>query len=171
MIATFEKFALRKPEMRDAQRLYEISQNREVMLHYGTPAFTSLSEAIEEIKWFHTLEKTQQGFRYVITDLEDKCIGSLGCFAYNLDDLSVEISYQLMRDFWGQGIMTQALTKLLEVMEMMQRYACVIAYVHQENVLSRHVLERCGFMKVEQFVPKHDDAVRLADCDMYLRVF
>lgn len=171
MIATFDQFMMRKPSMMDAQRLLKISQNTEVMAYYGTPAFATLYEAIAEIKWFHTLEKTNQGFRYVITNLDNKCIGSLGCFSYNLDDLSVEISYQLDRDYWGKGIMTQALMKLLDVMEQTQKYECVIGYVHQQNSHSSRLLLRCGFVKVEHFVAKPEDARRLDQCDMYLRVF
>ena len=53
-----------------------------------------------------------------------------------------EVGYWLGRQFWGQGIATQALNLFLSEVEMRPLYA----HVARHNVASRRVLEKCGFV-------------------------
>jgi len=75
-----------------------------------------------------------------------------------------EIGYWLGREFWGKGIVTQALAGFLQQVQSRPLYA----HVAKHNIASRRVLEKCGFMvigedmggknrhgeKVEEFILK-----------------
>jgi RimJ/RimL family protein N-acetyltransferase len=52
-----------------------------------------------------------------------------------------EISYWLGKEFWGQGIATQALKAFLEILTVRPVYAHAAA----DNQASIRVLEKCGF--------------------------
>lgn len=52
-----------------------------------------------------------------------------------------EVSYWLGREYWGQGIATQALAAFLGVVKTRPLYARAA----QDNAGSRRVLEKCGF--------------------------
>jgi RimJ/RimL family protein N-acetyltransferase len=52
-----------------------------------------------------------------------------------------EVSYWLGRQFWGQGIATQALTELLACVKTRPLYARAA----KDNLASVRVLEKCGF--------------------------
>ena len=53
-----------------------------------------------------------------------------------------EVTYWIGREFWGQGIATQALSQFLQVLETRPLYARVV----QDNAASRRILEKCGFI-------------------------
>lgn len=53
-----------------------------------------------------------------------------------------EIGYWLGRRFWGQGVATRALRALLGQVEERPLFA----YVARQNLASRRVLEKCGFV-------------------------
>jgi RimJ/RimL family protein N-acetyltransferase len=55
-----------------------------------------------------------------------------------------EVGYWLGREFWGQGIATQALALFLKE----EHTRPLVAHVAQHNIGSRRVLEKCGFMVV-----------------------
>jgi RimJ/RimL family protein N-acetyltransferase len=55
-----------------------------------------------------------------------------------------EVGYWLGREFWGQGIATQALTLFLQE----ETTRPLVAHVAQHNIGSRRVLEKCGFIVV-----------------------
>lgn len=168
MIYKSELFWLRKPLVGDAMKLYEISQDPAVMEYYGTPPFKNFAEARAEIDWFHTLEITKMGKRWIIADTKNQCIGSLGFFAFNKAHGSIEISYQLIKSMWGKGIMSQCLKLFLESLNSREDILFAIAYAHQNNPASKSVLEKAGFEKVENFKPSVDELPRLKDCEMYI---
>lgn len=168
MIHKSDLFWLRKPLVSDAIKLYEISQDLDVMRYYGTPAFESFAEARAEIDWFHTLDVTRMGTRWIITDTKNQCVGSLGYFSFNPNYGSVEVSYQLVKSMWGKGIMTQSLSILVESISKRSDIRYIIAYAHLNNPASKKVLEKVGFERVANFVPREEEIKRLKDCEMFI---
>jgi RimJ/RimL family protein N-acetyltransferase len=69
--------------------------------------------------------------------------GNIGCWA---DDGRRFVGYWIGREFWGRGLATQALTELLDLVDARPLHA----YVAMSNVASIRVLEKCGFVKVEE---------------------
>lgn len=56
------------------------------------------------------------------------------------------VAYWLGRDYWGKGIATAGLTAFLEL----QTIRPIYARVAKDNVGSRRVLEKCGFVVIGQ---------------------
>ena len=57
-------------------------------------------------------------------------------------DNEQEVGYWLGRQYWGKGIATAALMQFLDLVNMRPLYAHVV----KQNIASRRVLEKCGFM-------------------------
>ena len=55
-----------------------------------------------------------------------------------------EVGYWLGKEFWGKGIMTQALAEYVSIVKARP----LMAHVARHNVGSRRVLEKCGFKVV-----------------------
>jgi len=55
-----------------------------------------------------------------------------------------EVGYWLGKEYWGKGIMTQALAKYLSIVQTRP----LMAHVARHNVGSRRVLEKCGFVVI-----------------------
>ena len=64
--------------------------------------------------------------------------GTVGSF---LGDGKPQITYWIGKEFWGNGIATQALAELLRVVNHRPLYASTAS----DNVASVRVLEKCGF--------------------------
>ena len=66
-----------------------------------------------------------------------------------------EIGYWIGREFWGRGIATRALSAFLAEMEERPLFAGVAAH----NVASLRVLEKCGFVVVDERPDPSGDGV------------
>lgn len=79
-------------------------------------------------------------------EVEGRAAGSIGVFLQ--DDVyrkSAELGYWLAEEFWGRGIMTDAVRRLCD--EAFQRFGIVRIYAepYAYNLGSRRVLEHAGF--------------------------
>jgi [ribosomal protein S5]-alanine N-acetyltransferase len=73
--------------------------------------------------------------------LNDTIVGSIAKFVMNGD---AELTYWIDRQFWGQGIATQALTLFLAI----ETNRPIFGRVAFDNFGSQKVLEKCHFVKV-----------------------
>lgn len=69
--------------------------------------------------------------------------GSIASFLQNGER---EVGYWLGREFWGRGVATQALRAFLTCEARRPLYA----HVARHNVASRRVLEKCGFILIDE---------------------
>lgn len=79
--------------------------------------------------------------RSVVVDGE--LVGNLVCFDQGGGR---EVGYWIGREFWGRGIATEALALFLDEFTERPLYATVVAH----NAGSIRVLEKCGFVVIEQ---------------------
>jgi RimJ/RimL family protein N-acetyltransferase len=70
-------------------------------------------------------------------------LGSIGFFGPPDADAEVEVGYGLVREAWGWGFATEALTGLLDGLDLAVR-----ASVRPENARSLRVLAKCGFTQL-----------------------
>lgn len=87
----------------------------------------------------------------LIDKASGRMIGAL-CFE-KLEErqLSAELSYFLKKDYWGQGLMTEAVKNLvfLAFYEIGLKELTIIT--HEENIASQMVAQKTGFVQVEQY--------------------
>lgn len=84
-------------------------------------------------------------FAFAIT-IDDKAIGSIGAFRQsNIHQLTAELGYYIAEEYWGKGIMAEAVKQICEyvfsVSDIIRIYAEPFAY----NTASCRVLEKSGF--------------------------
>lgn len=84
------------------------------------------------------------GYPFVIVDGE-RVIGTLGHHHYNPRDHEIYIGYWLDGDYLGQGIMTRACRRLIDVTFAEMTIHRIVIQANVENVASRKVAERLGF--------------------------
>jgi RimJ/RimL family protein N-acetyltransferase len=73
--------------------------------------------------------------------LDNIIVGSIAKFVM---EGNTEITYWIDREYWGQGIATKALRKLLAIESVRPIYGRVAF----DNFGSQKVLEKCGFVKI-----------------------
>lgn len=87
-------------------------------------------------------------------------IGSLGVELYGCEDkftefdgyLGREIGYVLSKDYWGQGLMTEAVRAVIDYLFNELGYDFLLCGHYDENDRSRRVQEKCGFVPYRRLV-------------------
>ncbi|MBQ2069460.1 MAG: GNAT family N-acetyltransferase, partial [Bacilli bacterium] len=83
-----------------------------------------------------------------------KVIGSLGVEEYDLEDKLTEffgyrgrsIGYVLSKDYWGRGLMPEAVRVVVEYLFHALDYDFLLSGHFDKNDRSRRVQEKCGFV-------------------------
>jgi RimJ/RimL family protein N-acetyltransferase len=103
-----------------------------------TQAFLTLSDA----EW----ERWPAGPYLIRRRSDDYLLGSTG-LSFDSADQAVT-GYVLARDAWGQGYATEALTAMVDVARQ-TGVRRLYALCHPDHRASWHVLEKCGFDRVD----------------------
>lgn len=141
-----DRLLLRRISLLDAPKLFEYWSDEEVTKHMNISQFSNESEAEAMISLLLALAASDQAFRWTIVNKRDgEILGTCGFNNWDETNQRGEIGYELGRQFWGQGIMTEALNGLIhhgfDTMELNR----IQALVEPENSLSRKILFNMGF--------------------------
>ncbi len=97
-----------------------------------------------------------EGKRCFALEYQGTVIGSLGIEAYNeahypeLADLSgCEIGYVLSRDYWGQGLMPEAVKAVIKYLFDVVKLDFILVGHFDRNKQSARVIEKCGFQYIK----------------------
>ncbi|HMS65118.1 MAG TPA: GNAT family N-acetyltransferase [Ignavibacteria bacterium] len=131
--------SIRQTEIADLEHFFTFQLDKEAIF---LAAFTSKDPGNKSAyieKYTKLLNDPTVNHQTIIVD--NIIAGSVSKF--EMDGHS-EITYWIDRKFWGKGVATSALGKLLEIENMRP----VFARVAFDNIGSQKVLEKCGFIKV-----------------------
>jgi [ribosomal protein S5]-alanine N-acetyltransferase len=143
---TTERLLLRKIQMEDAETLFAIFSDEEVMKLQGDPPHVSLDDTQSSIERIQIRYHNREGIRWGITlQGQDTVIGTGSFHSLNEAHHYVEVGYNLNRAYWGQGIMTEALSAVLTYGFTEMEMHRIEARIDISNERSKSLLERLGF--------------------------
>lgn len=143
-----ERLLLRKVTPEDAASMLTYLSDQNVMQHMGLEPFQSISDALDEIAWYESIVKDRTGMRWGITLKEDgQVIGSCGFLNYVSKHHRIEIGTELSRDYWHQGIASEALQAVIHYGFNNLEIQRLEALIEPANYASQKLFERQGFMK------------------------
>ena len=141
MIET-EKAILRKMNITDAKDMFEYSSNKEVT-KYLSYDHTSIEDAEKYMQ--NNVAKYAQG-ECMIWGVEykenRKYIGACGFTHWDTENSSAEIAYTLTQSYWGKGIMSEIVDKLLEFGFEKMQLNRIEARCLSENDKSVRIMEK-----------------------------
>jgi len=137
---------IRKWELSDAADLAMAVSNKKIQnnLRDGLPYPYTEQDGADFISAMLSADENET-FAFAIT-VDDKAVGSIGVFRQgNIHRLTAELGYYLAEEYWGRGIMTEAVRQIcqyvFEKSDIIRIYAEPFAY----NAASCRVLEKAGF--------------------------
>ncbi len=145
-----ERLALREFQPSDAQAIFDIFSQDIVTRYHNLETMQSLAPAQKLVKTRASLFKNKLGIRWAIAlkAQQDVVIGSCGYYQLSKAFCSVEIGYDLHPDHWGQGLMRQALTAVINwgySERFFFRLNRIAALTYPEHKASTGLLGRLGF--------------------------
>ncbi|MDQ3799942.1 MAG: GNAT family N-acetyltransferase [Acidobacteriota bacterium] len=141
-----ERLILRHWSVADADALFEICRDAEVMRYIGTrKPYATRAEAEKFLHWAVAYQKENGFCRWAVVEkASGKIIGSCG-FAYPHGMPEIELGYLFDRAVWGKGFATEAARACLDYGFGKLGFREIIAITDLENIASQKVLEKIGF--------------------------
>ena len=161
---------LREWHESDLEDLFSYAAAPDVGPAAGWPPHTDRSVS-REILW----QFMDKGEVWAIVDKKThKVIGSLGLHPDRRRDNPNcrSIGYVLSKDFWGQGLMTEAVRQVMRYAFDTLRLDMLTVYHYPFNDRSRRVIEKCGFVRegvLRRSFSRYDGAVLDSVCYSLLR--
>ncbi|MDF2569811.1 MAG: N-acetyltransferase [Sporomusa sp.] len=141
-----DRLVLRQLLIEDAASLYQYWSDPDVTEYLTLESFANIQEAVAMIELLNGLPASKQGIRWVITRKEDnKVLGTCGFHNVKLEHSRAEIGYELGKEYWGQGVMKESLTAILNYGFNKMKYNRVEAFVNVGNSKSAKILAKRGF--------------------------
>jgi len=131
-----------------AERLFDIFSDEESMKYWDDPPQKNIDETKELIAFLSKRIKEGTGICWGIT-LKEATQDVIGMVTYNAykKDKNAYIGYILAREYWGQGLTTEALKAFIEYGFSHLEVHRIEAHVEPGNVASEAVLQKIGFQK------------------------
>ncbi|HFI0143137.1 TPA: GNAT family N-acetyltransferase [Streptococcus suis] len=143
-----ERLVLRPFSYEDGNDFFEIVSNPK-NLPFIFPTLENKNLALATM--VEKFMRSPLGNWALVDKVSGRMIGAL-CFE-KLDDrqMTAELSYFLKKDYWGQGLMTEAVKNLvfLAFYEIGLKELTIVT--HEENVASQMVAKKSGFVQVGQY--------------------
>ncbi len=162
------KCRIRKWELSDAKDLAAALSNRKVQdnLRDGLPYPYTEQDGKEFISAMLSADESET-FAFAIT-VDNMVIGSIGIFRQgNIHRQTAELGYYIAEEYWGKGIMTEAVKQICEYVfansDIIRIYAEPFAY----NIASCRVLEKVGFQYEGTLRSNAVKNGRVIDMEMY----
>ncbi len=137
---------IRKWKLSDAADLAAAISNKKVQdnLRDGLPYPYTKQDGMDYISAMLAADE-EEIFAFAIT-IDGKAVGSIGVFRQaNIHRQTAELGYYIAEEYWGRGIMTEAVKQICKYVfsesDIIRIYAEPFAY----NAASCKVLEKAGF--------------------------
>ena len=145
-----ERLVLREWNIKDLDDFFEYASVPEVGPMAGWPPHENKEKSLEILNRFIEGKRT---FALVYKE-NHKVIGSLGVEYYGREESLTEfipyqgrsIGYVLSKDYWGKGLMPEALKVVIDYLFSTLGYDFLLCGHFDFNNRSRRVQEKCGFV-------------------------
>jgi [ribosomal protein S5]-alanine N-acetyltransferase len=163
-----ERLVLRELRDDDVPAAFALFSDPEVMRYVGKPVHADHDETRAHLRRSQEQYPARAGVRWAITPKgDDRLIGSCGHWRLMKEHRRSELGYDLARERWGQGLITEALHAILGFGFGRMGLHSVEAQIDPANARSRRVLERLGFTLDGVLRENFYDGSRYTDTGVY----
>jgi RimJ/RimL family protein N-acetyltransferase len=116
---------------------------------YIPDASHTREEAREELEWHMNGHPRNPalGLWATIHRESGKFIGRCGLLPWTIEEQQeVEVAYTIARDYWGQGLATEAAQAILQYGFEKLNLTRLVSLIEPENIASQHVAEKIGMV-------------------------
>lgn len=143
---------LRKITKKDAQNLFELRKDANVMRYIGKPTAKSIKDVYAHINLVNQRIKLNEGINWAITlKTDNKLIGTVSLHRIIKEHYRAEIGYMLHPDFWNKGIASEAVETVIDYGFQKLNLHSLEALLDPNNKASKHLLTKFKFVKEAYF--------------------
>ena len=143
-----ERLTLREIAKEDAEEIFFLRSDRQVLEFLDRTPATAVDEAIQWIKMINESTKTNEVVTWAISlKNETKLIGTITFWNIKKEHYRAEIGYALHPGYQGKGLMQEAISCVLDYGFKTLRLHSVEVNVNPRNISSIKLLERNNFIR------------------------
>ena len=142
------RLRLRKITLDDAPDIFVLRTNAEAMKYINKPRLNTIDDAIELINKMNEPVRINWG---ITLKNENKVIGTIGYHRVEKEHYRAEIGYMLLPQFWNTGLMTEAITRVIDFGFNKMNLHSIEAIINPGNTVSRKLLQKFNFSKEAYF--------------------
>lgn len=163
-----ERLSLKQVTTDDADDIFELRSNTEVMKYIPRPLLQNKEEALELIAMLNDKIENNIGINWGIRLKNDpKLIGIIGHYKVKPEHYRAEVGYMLLPEYNGKGIISEALQKVVEYGFKEMQLHSIEAILDPKNTGSEKVLLKNGFIKEAHLVENEYYDGRFLDTLIY----
>jgi len=140
-----ERLLLRQFTDSDLEHVYQGLSHPDIIRYYGVN-YRTLEDAKAQMRFFADLERDGTGIWWAVCSADDGTFyGAGGLNSLSRQHRKAEIGFWLLTDFWGKGIMTEA-------MPLICRYGFdhlglhrIEGFVESENTACKRAMDKLDF--------------------------
>lgn len=143
-----DRCLLREITPDDAPAIFRLMGDARVTRYLGRHPLATLEDAAQRIEVYQSLYRDETGIYWGITDRANGDLVGM-CLYMNISKPHHrgEIGYSLMPEWWGQRVMSEVVSAVLNCGFSTIGFHTVEARIDPENTGSRRLLEKMGFVQ------------------------
>lgn len=144
-----DRLILRKMKISDSADMFDYARQEETTRYLLWSPHASQSASRRYLIYLQGQYRAGNFYDFALVDRESgKMIGTCGFSSFTLTDNSAEIGYVLNPAYWGKGLATEAVRRILQFAFVELSLHRVTARIMEGNLASKRVAEKCG-MRLE----------------------
>ncbi|WP_336733626.1 GNAT family N-acetyltransferase [Chryseobacterium sp. VD8] len=151
-----QRLILRKFEETDAERLFLLDSDPEVMKYIGVPPLSDVSESENVIKMIQQQYLDNGVGRLAVIEKESGLLigwSGLKLITQEINGYNniYDLGYRFIPEYWGKGYALESAKASLDFGFHDLKAETIYAHAHSENEGSNHILRKLGFEKTGEF--------------------
>ena len=159
-ILTTERLTLRQLGINDEQGIFTLRSDSEINKYLDRQIANTIDDARNFINKVNENINKNNSIYWAIT-FSDKniLVGTICLFSFSDEDDKCEIGYELLTNFQGQGIMTEAVEKVIDYAFNTIGVQQIEASFHKDNLRSIKLLEKFLFKNANEADKANPDLI------------
>ena len=142
------RVAIRELKFGDEEDIFELISNSNVTKYLGIETFIDIVQAHSFVEKARYQYLNKEIFYLGIeNNSNSKIIGYIGLSRYDLSYTTCQVVYALNEDYWGRGLMVDALKLFIDYLINVQKKKKIIATHIDVNVNSGKVMQKAGMLR------------------------
>lgn len=140
-----QRLLLRRFNFSDVEHVFKGLSHPDIIRYYGI-SYNTLETAKDQMTWFNDLERNGTGIWWAVCNEDNSMfLGAGGLNNLSKEHKKAEVGFWLFPEYWGQGIMTEAMEIILQYgFEKLQLHR-IEGFVETANQNCKSALKKLEF--------------------------
>ena len=155
-----ERLTLRQLVNNDDQEIFTLRSDSEINKYLDRQISNTIDDARNFISKVNENINKNDGLYWAITlSGKDRLVGTICLFSFSDENDKCEIGYELLTNFQGQGIMKEAVEKVIDYAFNTIKVQKIEAFFHRDNQSSIRLLEKFSFRNSDEADQANPDLI------------